>query len=127
MSISKQPSRLSLPQDSSGHDTVLSYLMTRFPAIEPMVWRQRMAAGKVHWHDGELISERSPIRPQQHVYYYREVDLEPVIPFAEQILFSDEHLLLAFKPHFLPVTPGGRYINECLQNRLREKTGSDQL
>ena len=127
MTVSKQASRLSLPQTSSGYETVLDYLVMRFPGIQPAVWRQRMAAGKVHWHDGELISERSAIRPQQRVYYYREVDVEPVIPFAEQILFADEHLLLAFKPHFLPVTPGGRYINECLQNRLREKTGSDQL
>ena len=116
-----------MPQADSGYDTVLDYLAIRFPDIGVAVWRQRMAAGRVHWHDGELISEQSPIRPQQRVYYYREVEVEPVIPFAEQVLFEDEHLLLAYKPHFLPVTPGGRYINECLQNRLRDKTGIKQL
>jgi tRNA pseudouridine32 synthase/23S rRNA pseudouridine746 synthase len=27
----------------------------------------------------------------------------------------------------LPVTPGGEYVEECLQNRLRNKTGNQQL
>ena len=127
MSIAKFPSKLSLPQVNPGCATVLDYLRVRFPDISRDTWCQRMAAGRVHWHDGAPINEGSPFRPQQRVYYYREVELEPVIPFAEEILFEDEHLLLAYKPHFLPVTPGGVYINECLQNRLRQKTGIQTL
>jgi tRNA pseudouridine32 synthase/23S rRNA pseudouridine746 synthase len=34
---------------------------------------------------------------------------------------------VAYKPHFLPVTPGGRYVEQCLQNRLRSKTGNQKL
>ena len=127
MSIAKFPSKLSLPEVNPGCATVLEYLQVRFPGIAAEVWSQRMVAGRVHWHDGSLINERSPFRPQQRVYYYREVAAEPQVPFAEQILFKDEHLLLAYKPHFLPVTPGGAYINECLQNRLRQKTGIQTL
>jgi len=127
MSISRYPSKLSLPQVNPGCETVLDYLVGRFPDVSSDVWRQRMAAGKVHWHDGTPISAASPFRPQQRVYYYREVETEPEIPFAEQVLFQDEHILLAYKPHFLPVTPGGAYINECLQNRLRSLTGIQTL
>jgi tRNA pseudouridine32 synthase/23S rRNA pseudouridine746 synthase len=64
---------------------------------------------------------------QQRVYYYREVAREPVLPFAEKIVFQDELILVAYKPHFLPVMPGGEYVEECLQNRLRNKTGNQQL
>jgi len=127
MSISKYPSVLSLPQSNPGVVSVLEYLIVRFPAIDPLVWRQRVAAGKVHWHDGSLITADSAYRSQQRVYYYREVENEPVIPFEEKILFQDENILVVYKPHFLPVTPGGVYINECLQNRLRFKTGLDHL
>ena len=127
MSISKYPSKLSLPQVNPGVSTVLEYLIAKFPGIEPVVWRQRMADGRVHWHDGTLITATSAYRAQQRVYYYREVDSEPVIPFDEKILFQDEHILVAYKPHFLAVTPGGIYVNECLQNRLRNKTGIDDL
>jgi tRNA pseudouridine32 synthase/23S rRNA pseudouridine746 synthase len=127
MSISKYPSKLSLPQSNPGVASVLEYLIMKFPEIRPETWRQRVADGKVHWHDGTLIDAHSPCRPQQLVYYYREVDNEPSILFAENILFQDEHILVAEKPHFLPVTPGGIYINECLQNRLRHKTGLESL
>ena len=127
MSISKYPSKLSLPQVNPGVNTVLEYLILRFPDIGAMVWRKRVADGKVHWHDGSLITASSAYRPQQRVYYYRELEQEAVIPVEEEILFQDEHILVAYKPSFLAVTPGGIHINECLQNRLRRKTGLDSL
>ena len=127
MGISKYPSKISLPQSNPGVVSVLDYLILKFPDINPSVWRQRVASGKVHWHDKSLINVETPFRPQQRVYYYREVELEPSIPFEETVLFQDEHILVAFKPHFLAVTPGGIYIDECLQNRLRHKTGIDTL
>jgi tRNA pseudouridine32 synthase/23S rRNA pseudouridine746 synthase len=127
MSISKYPSLLSLPQINPGVSSVLEYLIVKFPNISQNIWQQRMREGKVHWHDGSLISVDTPFRSQQRVYYYREVETEPVIPFEEEILFQDEHILVAHKPHFLPVIPGGKYIDECLQNRLRKKTGIENL
>ncbi|MEW5010368.1 MAG: pseudouridine synthase [Cycloclasticus sp.] len=127
MSIAKQPSKLSLPQINPGVSSVLQFLARKFPSIPISVWRQRMEDGKVHWHDGRLITPTTAYQPQQRVYYYREVNQEPCIPFDEEILFQDEQLLVAYKPHFLPVTPGGAYINECLQNRLRDKTGISDL
>lgn len=127
MAISEHPSKLSLPQTNPGVATVLEYLIIKFPYIDAQVWHQRMADGKVHWHDGTLITALSPFKPQQRVYYYREVESEPVIPFQETILFQDPHILVAYKPHFLPVTPGGIYVNECLQNRLRKNTGLEAL
>ncbi len=127
MGIANSPSVVSLPQNNPGVDTVLDFLILRFPLISREVWQQRAAEGKVHWDDGRQIDVNTPFAPQQRVYYYREVEIEPVIPFAEEILYQDELLLAAYKPHFLPVTPGGRFIEECLQNRLRTKTGNQQL
>jgi len=127
LSISRYPSQLSLPQVNPGVTTVLEYFIARFPDIEPVVWRQRMDAGKVHWHDGTLVTATCAFQAQKRVYYYREVESEPVIPFEEKILFHDAHILVAYKPHFLAVTPGGIWVAECLQNRLRNKTGLDNL
>lgn len=127
MSISEYPSKVSLPQINPGVATVLEYLVIRFPYIDAQIWRQRIDAGKVHCHDGSLITANSPFQAQQRIYYYREVDDEPHIPFDEKIIFQDQHLLVAYKPHFLPVTSGGVYVNECLQNRLRRTTGIESL
>lgn len=127
MEISEHPSKLSLPQTNPGVATVLEYLIRKFPYVDAQIWRQRIADGKVHFHDGSLITTESPFQPQQRVYYYREVESEPSIPFKETILFQDQHILVAYKPHFLAVTPGGIYVNECLQNRLRRSTGIETL
>lgn len=127
MAISEFPSKLSLPQHNPGVVTVLDYLIIKFPYIDAHIWQQRMAAGKVHWHDGSLITSTTEFQPQQRVYYYREVENEVQIPFQEAIIFQDEHLLVAYKPHFLAVTPGGQFVNECLQTRLRRRTGLTNL
>ena len=127
MAIAKHPSKLSLPRINPGVATVLEYLTIKFPYIDADIWRQRIVAGKIHCHDGGLITPQSPFKPQQRIYYYREVEYEPSIPFKESIIFQDEHIIVAYKPHFLAVIPGGVYVNECLQNRLRGSTGIDAL
>jgi tRNA pseudouridine32 synthase/23S rRNA pseudouridine746 synthase len=127
MAIANSPSKLSLPQHNPGVTTVLEFLILKFPGISSDAWQQRMADGKVHWHDGSLINAQTSYAAQQRVYYYREVAREPVIPFEEKIIFEDELILVAYKPHFLPVMPGGEYVEECLQNRLRTKCGNQQL
>ncbi|MEL0583573.1 MAG: pseudouridine synthase [Candidatus Thiodiazotropha sp. (ex. Lucinoma kazani)] len=127
MAISEHPSKLSLPQTNPGVATVLEYLIIKFPHIDAQIWRQRIADGKVHCHDGSLITTHSLFQPQQRVYYYREVESEPSIPFKETIIFQDQHILVAYKPHFLAVIPGGIFVNECLQNRLRRSTGIEAL
>ncbi len=127
MAISQRPSKLSLPQINPGVATVVDYLIFHFPHIDARVWRKRIIDGKVHRHDGSLITNQSPFQPQQRIYYYREVENEPCIPFEEAIVYQDQHILVAYKPHFLPVTPGGIYVNECLQNRLRISTGISEL
>lgn len=127
MIISAHASKLSLPQKNPGVTTVLEYLIIKFPYIDAQIWHQRITDGKVHCHDGSLITAQSPFKAQQRIYYYREVKSEPSIPFKEEIVFQDQHILVAYKPHFLPVIPGGKYVNECLQNRLRESTGIEYL
>lgn len=116
-----------MPLANPGCVTVLDYLVMKFPFIAEGVWRQRLIDEKVHWLSGELIDSSTLYVPQGSVCYYREVEKEPVIPFEENVIFQDEHILVACKPHFLQVTPGGNFVDECLQNRLRRKTGNDNL
>lgn len=127
MTIAEQPSIVSLPQVNPGVTTVLEYLIIKFPHIDAQIWQQRIVDGKVHCHDGSLITIQTLFQPQLRVCYYREVESEPSIPFKETILFQDSQILVAYKPHFLAVTPSGLYVNECLQNRLRLSTGIKEL
>jgi tRNA pseudouridine32 synthase/23S rRNA pseudouridine746 synthase len=42
-------------------------------------------------------------------------------------LFEDDHLLVADKPHFMPVTPSGPYVQQCLLVQLKRLTGHADL
>ncbi len=127
MSIAKQASEITLPAINQGWGTILQFLCSKFPLISEAVWRERMVAGKVHWFNGAAITEHTPFSPSKRLCYYREVLAEPKIPFAHQIIYQDQHILLADKPHFLPVTPGGDFVNECLLQRLKNDTGLPEL
>lgn len=48
------------------------------------------------------LAADSPYRHGLQIYYFREVANERPIPFGEQILYQDDHLLVADKPPFLP-------------------------
>ena len=103
------------------------FLGERLPAVTREQWLQRMAQGRVLDEDGVPLPPEAPYRSGARVYYYRELDAEPVIPFEETVLYQDEHLLVADKPHFLPVTPSGRYVQQTLLVRLKRRTGIESL
>ena len=121
MPIAQRPSEITLPAENRVWKSVLEFLDYRFPHIGENVWRTRIREGKVYWHGGEPITLSSSFRAGKRLCYYREVKQEPRIPFAHKIIYQDEHLLVACKPHFLPVTPGAEYVNECLLERIRKQ------
>jgi len=43
------------------------------------------------------------------------------------VLFQDAHLVVADKPHFLPVVPSGHYLQETLLLRLKKRLGLPDL
>ncbi len=126
-SIAAYPSRLTLPQLPPPHPPLFDYLCQRFNQIPAQVWQQRFIAGKVLDAQQQALTLESLFVPQQAIYYFREVAAEAHIPFSAEIVYQDDEILLACKPHFLPVIPGGRFVKECLVYRLREQTGIDQL
>ena len=118
-------STLHLPQ---GHwATVLDCLCAHFPAIDRDTWSDRFARGRVLGADGQPLEATHPYQVGLKVHYFREVPDEKPIPFEEQILHLDEHLLVADKPHFLPVMPAGEYVNETLLARLAKRVGNANL
>lgn len=123
MGIAKQPSVVTMPAAQEPYPSIVEFLCQAFPGISHSQWAERIRAGKVLDDQGRPITADTSYSPSKRIFYFREVENEPVIPFAEQILFQDDEILVADKPHFLPVIPGGRYVEECLLNRLRASTG----
>ena len=106
---------------------LLDYLAERMPAVDRDDWAQRMASGEVVDDANQALPPDTPWRNGLRAYYWRQLPHEPEIPFRETVLFQDEHLLVADKPHFLPVTPGGRYVRQSLLVRLKQRLNLPDL
>ena len=119
------PSRVSLPVGAWA--TVTDFLVERFPHIGRETWLERMTAGLVIDENGNRIQPDQPYQAHRNLYYYRHLEAEAPIPFEEAVLYQDEYIVVADKPHFLPVTPGGRYLQETLLVRLKRKLDIDTL
>jgi tRNA pseudouridine32 synthase / 23S rRNA pseudouridine746 synthase len=107
--------------------TVLDCLCERFPTVARAQWLDRMARGRVVDGEGQWLRPETPHRVGLEVHYYREVPDEPPIPFDERVLHADADLLVADKPHFLPVMPAGAHVHETLLGRLIRQTGNQAL
>jgi len=119
-------SRVYLPASES-YPTLLDFFIANFPHIEPSEWSARFSEGLVMTVDGQPVAASDAYQPNAHLLYFRRLAREPEIPFEEEILYQDEHILVADKPHFLPVTPSGLYLHQTLLNRLKKKTGLQHL
>lgn len=117
-----KPSYLILPHDKRfDGKTLLYFLCQHFPFVSESAWQARLNSGMVVNQNGEMLNEYTPFVSGSKIFYYREISREdePRIPFDEEILWVDNHLIVVDKPHFLPVTPSGRFLRETLLTRLR--------
>jgi tRNA pseudouridine32 synthase/23S rRNA pseudouridine746 synthase len=124
-SAASAPSRLQLPPGPWA--SLLDGLCARFPAIGRELWRERFARGRVLDAQGHALAADDAYRVGMEIRYFREVEHEPVIPFEERVLYRDERLLVADKPHFLPVIPAGGFVAETLLGRLQRRYGEADL
>lgn len=76
---------------------------------------------------GHSVGWDDPVTPGGFYFFHRPVPEERRIPFDIHIVFEDEDLLVVDKPHFLPSTPNGRFVRECVVTRLRVELGLDDL
>ncbi len=105
----------------------MDFFKEQFPYLDAATWNARMAKGQVMDETGRRVDPETPFRVGACIFYYRELENEKPIPFVEQVLYQDEHILVADKPHFLPVIPSGRFLHETLLVRLRKQLAIESL
>ncbi|WP_353363287.1 pseudouridine synthase [Acidovorax sp. FG27] len=112
---------------SQGGGSLLDFLAVRLPLVSRADWQRRMLAGEVVDEWGVPATADRPFVPGLRIYYYRSLPNEPSIPFEEAVIHQDEHLVVADKPHFLPVVPTGAYLHHTLLVRLKRRLGLPEL
>jgi tRNA pseudouridine32 synthase / 23S rRNA pseudouridine746 synthase len=117
-----RPSRVYLPKFDAAPQTIFEYVLARFPQIHAAIWRERISRGLITLTDGTPLDEHSPYRHGLTILYRKEVPSEPAVLEEPVIVYRDDEILIADKPHGMPVTPSGTYIERSLFIRLQRIT-----
>ena len=104
---------------------LLEFLESRFPAV--LDWPARLTRAEVLDASGQPLSASAACVPGAVLWYWRSPPPEPRVPFEIELLHQDAQLVVVDKPHFLPVTPGGRHLHETVLVRLKQQLGIDTL
>ncbi|WP_030723411.1 RluA family pseudouridine synthase [Streptomyces sp. NRRL S-237] len=115
------PVRLRLPPDPEGTWPDLGdYLAARYAGTRGADSVARLlAAGRVLGPGGRVLRAEDPYEPGAYLWFHRDMEPEPRVPFPISVVHQDAHLLVVDKPHFLATTPRGSHITETALARLR--------
>lgn len=123
------PVRMRLPPDPDGTWPDLgSYLTARYEGTRGAESMDRLLrTGRVLGVGGRVLRPQDPYEPGAFLWFHRDMPPEPVVPFPIGVVYRDEHLLVADKPHFLATTPRGSHVFQTALARLRVELGLPAL
>ncbi|CAM5632093.1 Pseudouridylate synthase OS=Streptomyces griseorubiginosus OX=67304 GN=AQJ54_27070 PE=4 SV=1 [Streptomyces griseorubiginosus] len=80
-----------------------------------------LEAGQIVDVAGGPVTRDTAYVPGMFVWFHRELPAEERVPFPIDVVYRDEHLVVADKPHFLATTPRGSHVAETALARLRRE------
>jgi tRNA pseudouridine32 synthase/23S rRNA pseudouridine746 synthase len=105
--------------DTGPWATLRDHLVDRLPVPAARV-DAMLAEGRIVDHDGTLGPD-APFVPRSVVWFHRDLPDEAPVPFAIEVLYRDDDVLVVDKPHFLATIPRGRHVLETALVRLRHE------
>ncbi len=106
--------------------TVRDHLVARLTAGAGVI-DDMLDAGRIVDAAGSPVTRDREYVPGMFVWFHRELPDEVRVPFAVEILYRDDHVVVADKPHFLATTPRGSHVTETALARLRRELGIPAL
>ncbi|NEC90604.1 RluA family pseudouridine synthase [Streptomyces sp. SID12501] len=119
------PVRVRLPAEDEWA-TVRDHLVARL-AAEAGVIDGMLDAGRIVDVAGRPVPRDMAYVPGMFVWFHRDLPDEERVPFEVGIVYRDEHVVVADKPHFLATTPRGSHVAETALARLRKQLGVPTL
>ena len=119
------PVRVRLPPEDQW-TTVRAYLVDRLSGAGDGVVDQMMDDGLFVGVDGRTVAGL-PYEAGMFVWFHRDLPAEVPVPFPVDVVYRDEHIVVADKPHFLATTPRGGHVVETALARLRRELGIPAL
>ncbi|MFG2308180.1 RluA family pseudouridine synthase [Streptomyces sp. NPDC048566] len=117
--------RIRLPWQG-GWATVRDHLVERLAAGGGVV-DAMFAEGLFVGEGGLRLTAETAYEPGMFVWFHRELPDEERVPFPVDVVYRDEHIVVADKPHFLATTPRGSHVAETALARLRRELDLPEL
>ena len=104
-------------------ETLLDFLVRRFPYHDAAAWRERIEDGQIALDGTPTHRAETPLRSGIELGYFPPWKPEPAVDARVEVLYEDESLLALNKSGNIPTAPSGKYWRHCLlhvaQRRLR--------
>ncbi|TDV57436.1 RluA family pseudouridine synthase [Actinophytocola oryzae] len=113
------PARLRLPEDGTW-PTVRAFLAARLPRVDPDRIDAMFAEERFVDQHGPVTADAA-YAPGTFVWFHRDLPDEAPVPFEVDVVYRDEAIVVADKPHFLSTIPRGRHVTETALVRLRRE------
>ncbi|NTY57956.1 pseudouridine synthase [Mycolicibacterium sphagni] len=88
---------------------------------------EKVFSGEVVDADGVVVTPSTVLPPGAHVFLYRELPDEVVVPFDIPVLYRDDDIVVVDKPHFLATMPRGGHVAQTALVRLRRSLELPEL
>ncbi|NNH71812.1 RluA family pseudouridine synthase [Nocardia uniformis] len=111
------PARLRLPEDGQWA-TIRDHLVERLPRVPAARIDELLREGGIVDLEGPLAPD-APYVPGGAIWFHRDLPVETDVPFEIDIVYRDDAILIADKPHFLATIPRGQHILQTALVRLR--------
>lgn len=89
--------------------------------------RAKVLAGGVVDARGNVVDGATVLPAGAVVFHHRDLPEEVPVPFDIPVLYRDEDIVVADKPHFLATMPRGRHVVQTALVRLRRELGLPEL
>ncbi|MDV9188132.1 pseudouridine synthase [Streptomyces sp. SR27] len=118
------PVRVRLPDDPDGAwATVRDHLLDRYAAaVGAGRVEEMLREGRFVGVDGPVAGDE-PYTVGRYLWFHRDFPVEEPVPFPVGVVYRDERIVVADKPHFLATMPRGRHVTETVLARLRRELG----
>lgn len=110
---------------AAGWLTMRDFLMARLPARAMVA--QRLAGGEFVDDAGTALTGDEPVKPNGFVWFHRPVEQEEPAAQLPRVIYRDENIVVADKPHFMATTPRGSHVTQTALILLRVSLGLPEL
>ncbi|GAA1714685.1 tRNA pseudouridine32 synthase/23S rRNA pseudouridine746 synthase [Propioniferax innocua] len=113
---------------SSGGWTLLrDHLVDRIPKLSPTRIDEMFAEGRWCDEQGDPLPADAPFVPNRFVWFHRDLPDEVEVPFAVDVLYRDDRIVVVDKPHFLAAIPRGNHVRQSVVVRMRQELDLPEL